>query len=314
MTISKNYYEQDGWNLSTINEAAEKEPEQFVKRIECSFKAQIEETADYVIKKQPECKILMIAGPSSSGKTTVANMIKAEFAKRNIWSTVISLDDFYIGIDKLPILKNGSKDFESINGLDTFQIKQTLKSIIYDGLCDMPIYDFSKMAPSNKRRHIKVPSNGMIIIEGLHALNPIISDGLPIESVLKIYVSVQNKVMFNGHEFISPEDIRLTRRVLRDYNYRDTMPIRTVMMWADVCRGEQLYIKPFEMESNISINSFHAYEICVMSKEMLGLMGSIPKNIQEYEHIVKLTEKLREFKNINKSLVTSDSLIREFIK
>lgn len=314
MTIFKGYYEQDNWNLSLINEAAEKEPEEFVKHVEQAFEKQINETVDYIIKKQPECKILMIAGPSSSGKTTVANMIKTELSKKNIWSIVISLDDFYIGIDKLPTLKNGSRDFESINGLDISQIKQTLKCIIYDGLCDMPIYDFSKMAPSDKRRNIKVPENGIIIVEGLHALNPIISKELPDESILKVYVSVQSGVMLNDHEFILPEDIRLTRRVLRDYNYRYTMPVRTVMMWNDVCRGEQLYIKPFKMESNISINSFHAYELCVMAKEMLSLMGSIPQNSQEYEYIMHLTEKLKKFKDINKNLVSEKSLLREFIK
>ena len=122
MTIFKGYYEQDNWNLSLFNEAAEKEPEKFIKHVEQAFEKQINETVDYIIKKQPECKILMIAGPSSSGKTTVANMIKTELSKKNIWSIVISLDDFYIGIDKLPTLKNGSRDFESINGLDISQI------------------------------------------------------------------------------------------------------------------------------------------------------------------------------------------------
>ena len=118
MTIFENYFEKDGWTLKKINEDAKKHPKEFVNYIEKTFEKQIKETVDYIEKKRSECKILMISGPSSSGKTTTANMIKDELMRRNIWTTVISLDDFYVGIARLPLLKDGSKDFESINGLD----------------------------------------------------------------------------------------------------------------------------------------------------------------------------------------------------
>lgn len=314
MTSLENYYSKDGWTLKKINEAVTKSPIEFINSVELTFDKQIKEVVDCVERKQPECKILMVAGPSSSGKTTTANMIKNELMRRGIWSTVISLDDFYVGIAKLPILSNGDKDFESINGLDIVQIKKCLKGIVYDNFCDMPIYDFSTMAPSQERRHIKVPENGIIIIEGLHALNPTIIEDLPSESILRIYVSVQNGVMLEDGKDISPQAIRLTRRVLRDYNYRYTLPIRTIMMWNNVCRGEELYIKPFMIESDLSINSFHAYELCVMAEEMIELMGSIPENVEIYSFVKRLSNKLKRFKRLDDGLVPETSLLKEFVK
>lgn len=314
MTIFENYFEKDGWNLKKINEEAKNCPKRFVNYIEETFKKQIKETVDYIEKRRPECKILMISGPSSSGKTTTANMIKDELISRNIWTTVISLDDFYVGIAKLPILKDGSKDFESINGLDIDQIKKSIKSIVYNNFCDIPIYDFSTMAPSPKRREIKIPENGMIIIEGLHALNPLITEDLPSESVFKIYVSVENDVQLDKDVVISPKSIRLTRRVLRDFYFRATTAERTILMWNNVCRGESLYIKPLESASNISINTFHAYELCVMASQMESLCNTISKNLEIYDSIKRLCNKLNKFEYIDAKYVPETSLLKEFIK
>lgn len=314
MTISENYFEKDGWTLQKINEEATKRPKEFINYVETAFKKQITETVDYIEKKRPECKILMISGPSSSGKTTTANMIKDELMRRNIWTTVISLDDFYVGIARLPLLKDGSKDFESINGLDIEQVKKAIKGIVYEGFCDMPIYDFSTMAPSTKRRQIKLPENGMIIIEGLHALNPIITEDLPLESVFKIYVNVENDVDLGDNKIISAKSIRLTRRVLRDFYFRDTSAIRTILMWNNVCRGENLYIKPLREESNIAINSFHAYELGIMAAQMADLCKTVTEDLEIYDSIARLCAKLAKFEPISDTLVPADSLLKEFIK
>lgn len=314
MTIFENYFEKDGWTLKKINEEAKKQPKEFVKYIEKTFEKQIKETVDYIEKKRPECKILMISGPSSSGKTTTANMIKDELMRRNIWTTVISLDDFYVGVARLPLLKDGSKDFESINGLDIEQIKKSINGIVYEGFCDMPIYDFSTMAPSDKRRQIKLPENGMIIIEGLHALNPIITEGLPFGSVFKIYVSVENDVELDDKQTISPKSIRLTRRVLRDFYFRHTSAEDTILMWNNVCRGENLYIKPLQAESNLIINTFHAYELCIMGTQMINLCQSVSKDLEIYDAIKRLCSKLAKFEIINDSLVPTTSLLKEFVK
>lgn len=309
-----NDLQKSGWTLSEINERAKMHPEEFILEAEATFASQIRETVDKIEERRPDCKILMVSGPSSSGKTTTANMIKDELMRRDIWSTVISLDDFYVGIARLPLLKDGGKDFESINGLDIEQVKKSIKGIVYEGFCDMPIYDFSTMAPSSERRQIKLPENGVIIIEGLHALNPVITEGLPLDSVFKIYVSVENEVQLGGEKVIQPTSIRLTRRVLRDFYFRDTEAVRTILMWNNVCRGENLYIKPLKEQSNVSLNSFHAYELCIMGTPMIEQCASVTGNLDVYEAIKRLGKKLDMFERLDKSLVPQTSLLKEFLK
>lgn len=314
MADFENGLQRGGWALSEINERAQRHPEEFVLEAEEAFAVQIKETVDKIEKRRPECKILMVSGPSSSGKTTTANMIKDELMRRGIWSTVISLDDFYVGIARLPLLKDGGKDFESIDGLDIEQVKKSIKGIVYEGFCDMPIYDFSTMAPSSERRQIKLPENGMIIIEGLHALNPVITEGLPLDSVFKIYVSVENDVQLGGEKVIHPTSIRLTRRVLRDFYFRDTEAVRTILMWNNVCRGENLYIKPLKEQSNVALNSFHAYELCVMATPMIELCADVTEDLDVYEAIKRLEKKLDMFERLDKSVVPPTSLLKEFLK
>ncbi len=314
MADFENGLQTGGWTLSEINERAKKYPEEFVLEAEEAFAAQIRGTVDKIEGRRPECKILMVSGPSSSGKTTTANMIKDELMRRDIWSTVISLDDFYVGIARLPLLKDGGKDFESIDGLDIEQVKKSIKGIVYEGFCDMPIYDFSTMAPSSERRQIKLPENGMIIIEGLHALNPVITEGLPLDSVFKIYVSVENDVQLGGEKVIHPTSIRLTRRVLRDFYFRDTEAVRTILMWNNVCRGENLYIKPLKEQSNVALNSFHAYELCVMATPMIELCAEVTEDLDVYEAIKRLENKLDMFERLDKSVVPPTSLLKEFLK
>ncbi len=314
MTNFENYYEKEAWTLKTINEKASSDPKEFIRYIEENFEKQIKQTVDLIERRQPECKILMLAGPSSSGKTTTAKMLKDELIRRNIWTTMISLDDFYVGVARLPVLEDGSKDFESIQALDMEQLKKAIKGIVYDGFCDMPTYDFSLMAPSTERRQIEVPQNGIIIIEGIHALNPIITEDLPKESVFKIYVSVENGVELDDGKFISPMEIRLTRRVLRDFYFRDTLPNRTIQMWDNVCRGENLYIQPFKDESDVAINSFHAYELCVMASQMFNACAMISSETDIYDFIQKLRLKLTQVQFIDSALVPETSLLKEFIK
>lgn len=314
MTIFENYYEKDAWTLKSINEKAAREPKEFISYIEGTFKKQIKETVDLIERRQPECKILMLAGPSSSGKTTTATMLKDELNRRNIWTTMISLDDFYVGVAKLPLLEDGSKDFESIKGLDMEQLKNAIKGIVYDGFCDMPTYDFSIMAPSTQRKQIKVPENGIIIIEGIHALNPVITEDLPSESVFKIYVSVENGVELDDGSVLTSTEVRMTRRVLRDFYFRDTLPGRTVMMWSNVCRGEELYIKPFKGESDVAINSFHAYEVGVMASQMINACAFVPTDVDIYDAVQDLRIKLSKFSAIDNALVPKTSLLKEFIR
>ena len=166
------------------------------------------------------------------------------------------------------------------------------------------------MAASGKRLHINVPKEGIIIVEGIHAISPEITCELADENILKLYIDVEKGVRLkSGEEFIKPEDIRLMRRVGRDYKYRYVLPIRTIMMWKNVRRGEELYLKPLKKYADLTINTFHNYELCVMGADVISYLNSVPKNLNMDE----LKEKLYRFESISKDLVPKDSLIREFI-
>lgn len=302
------------FTLENINRLTKNDPNGFIADVENLFKDKIDSTVDYILSGRKGCKILMMAGPSSSGKTTTANMIKSTLEARGVPCAQVSLDDFYTGITKAPLLSDGSRDFESIRRLDVDEIKRCLLSLINNGFCDMPTYNFALMAPNIQKKRVEIPDNGMMIVEGIHALNPEITEALPSASILKLYVSVVCEINNGTNGSISSRGIRLMRRTVRDYNYRHFLPIRTVLMWKNVCRGEDLYISPFKSTAEIHINSTHAYEPCVMAKKAIALFESIPPGndvlAPEYK---RLYDGLSRFVQIDPALVPKNSLLREFI-
>lgn len=315
MTIWKNRYYKINCNLDFINMQAQNSPVEFIEKCEENFKQNIKVITDYILFNKENIKFIMLSGPSSSGKTTLSRIIKSELTKKGFFVEVMSLDDFYLGYNKVPLLEDGSHDFESIEYLDINKIHTAIREIQSKGFADIPIYDFSIMNPSKKKKRIEIPKNinSILIIEGLHALNPAITKILNKHEMLKIYVDVLGEVDGNTGTILTSNNIRFMRRVLRDYNYRDALPTRTVLMWKNVCRGERLYIREFENISDISVNSFHPYEPCIIAKKVHELLGSVPKQLSLGNEYVDLFYNLKKFTHIDESLVPSNSLLREFI-
>lgn len=301
------------WNLDQINYAAKNETKNFIAYTEAFYNKETDSAVKYILSKGDNCKVILLSGPSSSGKTTTATMLRDKLIKHGRWSTIISLDDFYRGLNGVPLLEDGTRDFESINSLNTDEIKECIISLINNGYCDMPTYNFSTMAPNKEKKRVIIPKNGIAIIEGLHALNPILSCNLPADKIVKIYVSVAQGIKENNKTLLSSRDIRLCRRVIRDYNYRYTLPERTLLMWDNVCKGEKKYIEPFKHTSEIKIKSLHMYEMCVMAHKGIELFESVPKSLKFEEDNSHLPDALSKFYPIDPDLVPSDSLLREFI-
>ncbi|MDQ5984057.1 MAG: Uridine kinase [Eubacteriales bacterium SKADARSKE-1] len=309
MTNFEGAYMEEKWMLEKINKLALNDPSYLINYVEDSFKNKVKKTIEYILERKNSCKIILVSGPSSSGKTTFANMLCKYLEKAGIWAEILPLDNFYQGIKKVPRLEDGTKDFESIDGLDVNEIKKCLLEIIKIGNTTIPTYDFSKMAPSKKKENIKLPDGGVLIMEGLHAISPAITEGLAQQSIIKIYINVKGGIRDEEGVFFPPKFIRLMRRIERDYKYRYTLPARTILMWQNVSRGEKLYVRPLRKFADISINSLHAYEPCVMAREALDLMKSVPKEID----MNTFSDKLKQFNWINENLVPKDSLLREFI-
>ena len=299
-------------HLEQINDAASN-PISMINEIEDAFHEHIKNIARNICEKHNEAKIVMLAGPSSSGKTTTAHFLAAyldEFGKK---SHVISLDDFFIGREKTPLLPNGKRDFESVKALDEEKIKECLLSIVTKGECVVPQYNFMLGKPDEVEHSYKFGENDIIIVEGLHALNPIFTQGLPEAALIKLYVSVKQSIKDANGEVMSPLDIRLMRRIVRDMKFRNTPPIQTFSMWPGVIEGENMYVRPYRMSADYTVNSVHIYEPCVFKQIVVPLLREIPNDSPYYKQARNLESRMMRFDPINDELVPDNSILREFL-
>ena len=232
----------------------------------------------------------------------------------NIGSHVISLDDFFLGRGKAPLLPNGRPDYESLAALDVANIQKCLTSLVDTGRFEMPVFNFTTGAPEDFTRTVSVGRGDIAIVEGLHALNPVLTEALPPESFLRMYISVKQGISDHNGEIIHARQMRLLRRMVRDYHYRACAPDRTLVMWEDVCRGEDLYIQPFKRQADITINSLHLYEPCVFRVLALPLLEELQQKQPENAEVADLLHQLRRFEPLDPRLVPKNSLLQEFIK
>ena len=308
-----NSYTKFVFGLEQINEAAANSPKEFVDSMERMFRNEISDLAEYVLSPDNKCKILMLAGPSSSGKTTTAYKLRDELIRRGTRTIIISLDDFYLGSGKAPMLLDGKHDYEAVEAHDVQQVKECLYSLMKNGYCEAPKFNFKLKAPYKEKTHIELGKNDIAIIEGLHALNPIFTANLPKEGLLKAYISVKQGIKdYNGVVF-SRRDIRLIRRLARDFKSRGTDAENTFSMWDSVGRGEFLYIHPFKRTSDVTVNSIHIYEPCVLCHQAIPLLKSIDSDSVHFKFSRRILSGVERFYPIDMDLVPKESLIREFI-
>jgi len=309
-----NFCNQDSkeiWTLEKINSTAKSDPEYLVNSVENRFNQVIEKVIDYVLNEKRESKLILVSGPSSSGKTTFAKILLERLNQKGILSEVFPFDNFYLGIDKVPVLPDGSKDFEAIDSLDIENIKKCLSTLITEGECIIPTYDFAKMAPAKEKQYLKNPKGGIVLAEGLHAINPLLTEGIRPEHVVKIYVDINSGIKHKDKVFYPPKYLRLARRVLRDYIYRGTLSLQTLDMWNNILRGEKLYIRPIRRHAEVLVDTLHEFEPCVMKNETLKLFEDLPAEVKV--NFTKFMKHLDAFNEIKKDLIPTDSLIREFI-
>ncbi|WP_444657818.1 uridine kinase family protein [Caproiciproducens sp. R2] len=299
--------------LSKINAAASTQPEAFVMRTEESYHQSIRNIARSIAGQKRNCRLIMLSGPSSSGKTTTSNLLKNAFQSIGVGSTIISLDDFYRGERQAPVLENGQHDYESVDALDVPDIERCLLSLIENRHCTMPVFNFEIHMPYPHRRHVSLREHDIAIVEGIHALNPVFIDKLPQEGVCKIYISVKQGIHEGSKQLFDANEMRLVRRIVRDYNFRGAKPVRTLEMWPTVMDGERKYIKPYRSDADYTINSLHTYETCVLANQAIPLLKTVPTDCGQYPLTEKLVESLEKFTPINNEFVPRDSIIREFI-
>lgn len=297
-----------------INRAVRDDASAFVERAEAAYHANIAAIAEKIAAEGRACRLVMLAGPSSSGKTTTAHLLEQALEKIGIGCVSISLDDFYLGEGFAPVLPNGKRDFECLEALDVPEIRKCLSQLVYNSRCEMPVFNFDQHVPYPHRRQVVLHDNEVAVVEGIHALNPVLIGDLPMDCrAHRIYISVKQGVHDGEEELLGPNDIRLIRRVVRDYHFRHTTPSATLAMWPNVMRGEYHYIKPFRCNADITVNSFHAYELGVLREPAVALLSTVPEKDPEHEVAARLIAGLLHFEPIDPALVPKNSIIREFI-
>lgn len=299
-------------NIVSINEMATLSPEELIEFSERNFRLQVENVASKVAALSGN-RLVMLAGPSSSGKTTTAELLSKDLIKNGRGAKVISLDDFYKDQNEKIFFEDGTPDFETVKSLDTEKIKECLSNITEKGECLLPRFSFVTGMREKEPVHLTLEKDEVVIVEGLHALNPVITDSLESEKLTKLYVSVSSRIMNQNGVFLSKRDIRFIRRMVRDYLFRNSGVDYTFYLWNGVRKGEDRYLFPFRPLADIKIDSFHSYEMCVLKETALSLLSHIEKESPYFERSKKLFEKLSQFVSIEKEKMPESSLLREFI-
>lgn len=299
--------------LNQINQMATECPEEFIKACNKEYYNSIKSIAKH-IEADDDIKIVAIAGPSGSGKTTTAHILQDELEKLNETVAVVSLDDFYLPEDKLPVLADGTTDIESVDSLDIELIKKCFHQIINTGKFNLPRYDFKTRSRIPNAQEIDIGDHGIVIIEGLHAMNPLISDVVERKNIYKMYISVNRSVDDqNGVQMLSSRQIRLIRRVLRDDRFRGATATETLYLWNNVIEGERKYLYCFKDTADIQLVTFHPYELGVYRESFGKMRNTVSKNAPCYDYFIKTANALERFVDIDSEMVPKNSLIREFI-
>lgn len=284
----------------------------FINMNETMHNDMLHDLGDKIVSNIENIRLICIAGPSSSGKTTFSNRLRIELMSRGITPLRISLDMYYKNQKDIPTDEHGDKDFEHIDALDVDLFNQHILALINGEEVDLPVYQFGDGRAEHGIR-TKIGKDTPIIIEGIHALNDELSYAIPKHQKFKIYIAPQFQINIDLHNPISYTDIRLIRRIVRDKKYRGASAERTLEMWPSVRRGEFRWIYPYQEGCNYVYNSALTYEMCVMKKYALPALQEVKSDSPYFVVANRLIKFLKYFKDMDDKWVPCNSLLREFI-
>ncbi len=265
------------------------------------------------IAADPDKKFVMIAGPSSSGKTTFSHRLSAQLKALGVNPHPIPLDDYYLDRDQIPLDEFGEKDFESIEGLDIDLFNSDMVKLLQGERVLLPSFNFKIGKREYKDHYMQLGSKDILVIEGIHGLNDRMSASLPKESKFKIYISALTQLNIDEHNPLATTDGRLIRRIVRDARTRGTSAKDTIAMWDSVRRGEEKNIFPFQEQADVMFNSALIYEMAVLKTYAQPQLFAIPPDCKEYAEAKRLLKLMDYFLNMPADDICNNSLVREFI-
>lgn len=295
--------------IDEINHLVRTDPARLIGEAERDYAAQLREA---VIRFDGH-RVLCLAGPSGSGKTTTANKLAEILTQEGRPTIVLSMDDFYKNHrDMSPI--DGKLNFEVIDALEIDLLQKKIKDLLNNGKATLPRYDFSQNGRVDDAKSMTLPKNGCIIIEGIHGLHEEVSRCFEETLLYRVYISPHSGFQNEDGVGIDKRQVRLTRRMIRDNHYRSSSPLETLVLWEEVCRAEDLYIRPMARFADYRINSVHLYEPCLFRDEMTALLNQVPQESKFWQMAENLKYSLSKFESLPLSYLPQDSLLREFTK
>ena len=299
--------------VGSLNEKVIKNELQDVVMVsEALHEKKIANIADKIFSEK-DVKIILIAGPSSSGKTTFANRLSIQLRVNGLTPIPLSLDDYFVNRVETPKDENGEYDYESINALDLELLNKDLSELLDGKRVEIPTYNFKKGEKEWNGRFVKIPENGVIILEGIHGLNPELISKANKENIFKVYISALTQLNIDNHNRISTTDVRKVRRIVRDSLSRGYDAEETLKMWPSIKKGEKNNIFVYQEQADAIFNSTLVYELCVLKPYALKELEKITDESPVYAEAIKLISFLSFFKEINIDEVPKNSILREFI-
>lgn len=292
-----------------IREGREKE---LILLAEALHEKKISDIADNIVKRKG-IKMVLIAGPSSSGKTTFAKRLGIQLQLNGIKPITISVDNYFVEREETPRDENGEYNFEHIEAIDLELFNDHLTKLLNGEEIPVPTFNFKTGHKEYNGETMRIKDNEVLVIEGIHCLNDRLTQAIPREQKYKVYISALTVLNIDDFNRISTTDTRLIRRTVRDNNFRGYEALYTLQKWPSVNRGEENYIFPFQEEADSMFNTSLIYEICVLKKYAMPLLKAIDNTHPEYSEAKSLYEFLKYFEDISDEFVPKNSLLREFI-
>ncbi|MCB9071400.1 MAG: nucleoside kinase [Prevotellaceae bacterium] len=309
------------WNklmdLSNVGDfnlrAREKNVYNMIKISEALHERKIVEIADMIHERQPSSRFIMISGPSSSGKTTFSKRLSVQLMVAGLKPIVLSLDNYFVNRVDTPLDENGEWDFEALHAVDLELFNTQLTQLLNGEEVEIPFYNFEDGKRYFRGEKIRLNPENVLVIEGIHALNPELTSAIPRQAMFKIYVSTLTTISLDNHNWIPTTDTRLLRRIVRDFKFRGFSARESINRWPSVRRGEEKWIFPFQEQADAMFNSALMFELAVLRKHAEPIIADVPQYCEEYTEAHRLLKFLKYFTPIHDREIPPTSLLREFL-
>ncbi len=300
-------------NVGDLNDVIDKGfTSQLIQISEALQEKKIAQIADEIAHTKG-IKMVLIAGPSSSGKTTTCKRLSVQLAVNGIKPVPVSLDDYFLDRDKTPRDESGDYDFEHLHALNIPLLNEQMNALFRGEEVELPRYNFQEGKSEWSGRKLQLKGKEILVVEGIHALNPELTADIPDEQIFRVYASALTTILLDSHNYIPTTDNRLLRRIIRDHKYRGVSAQETIRRWPSVRRGENRWIFPFQENADAMFNSAMLFELAVIKRQAEPLLDQVPENVEEYAEAYRLLKFLRYIRPIPEDQIPPTSLLREFL-